>query len=295
MKDRTVDQSKKESHRQKASEKGSKDQIDPWESDENYEDFHEKSMEIVRDFSERKKREKHYLVARQMEAIATLSGGIAHQFNNALSGITLTLDFLELDWPDDDKMSGYVKQMRSSVDRMTRIVDQLLAYGGEGKYQTRTVVLSRFVRDTIPMISHTIPSFVFIEKDLDHDTWRVEVDLSQFQMVLSAILNNSTEAITGQGRIKITCMNQIVSEGKSGLKPGLRPGRYATVTIQDDGEGMNEETRSRVFEPFFTTKFHGRGLEMAAAHGIIKNHDGWISIDSELGRGTIVTVYLPAV
>ena len=114
-------------------------------------------------------------------------------------------------------------------------------------------------------------------------------------MVLSAILANSSEAIEKGGCIQITCRNETVKEEKARDFPGLKHGAYVNLTIEDNGEGMDEETRSRVFEPFFTTKFQGRGLGMAAAYGIVKNHNGWISVESQLGKGTIVQFYFPAV
>jgi two-component system, cell cycle sensor histidine kinase and response regulator CckA len=115
------------------------------------------------------------------------------------------------------------------------------------------------------------------------------------QMVLSAILTNADEAIEGEGIIKITARNAVLDRGFSEKYPGLKPGPYVCLTIEDDGKGMDEETRNRIFEPFFTTNFHGRGMGMAAVYGIVKNHDGWIYVDSELGRGTVVQIHLPAV
>jgi CheY-like chemotaxis protein len=115
------------------------------------------------------------------------------------------------------------------------------------------------------------------------------------QMVLSAIFINASEAMEGKGSIQVTCRNKRITDETIIDFPSLKPGDYVKITIKDDGKGMDEDTRSSIFEPFFTTKFQGRGLGMAASYGIIKNHDGWISVDSELGKGTAVHIYLPAV
>jgi signal transduction histidine kinase len=115
------------------------------------------------------------------------------------------------------------------------------------------------------------------------------------QMVMSAIISNASEAIDSTGCIRITSRNIEITEEKSKDFGGLEPGPYVCLKIEDDGMGMDEETRKRVFEPFFSTKFTGRGLGMAATYGIIKNHDGWVSISSELGKGTTVFFYLPAI
>ena len=95
--------------------------------------------------------------------------------------------------------------------------------------------------------------------------------------------------------IRITAENKDIDEGFTKQHPGLKPGSYVCLTIEDDGKGMDEETKDGIFEPFFTTKFQGRGMGMAAVYGIVKNHDGWISVDSELGKGTTVRIYLPAI
>jgi two-component system, cell cycle sensor histidine kinase and response regulator CckA len=101
--------------------------------------------------------------------------------------------------------------------------------------------------------------------------------------------------MAGEGNIRIACRNEVITEDIDGNSPKLTHGNYACLVIADDGKGMNEETNKRVFEPFFTTKAEGRGLGLAAAYGIVKNHDGWISVDSELSKGTVVKIYLPAI
>jgi two-component system, cell cycle sensor histidine kinase and response regulator CckA len=128
-------------------------------------------------------------------------------------------------------------------------------------------------------------------KDISH----IKADHAQMQMVLSAILANSDEAIEDEGIIRITAENKNLDEDFTKQHPGLKPGAYVCLTVEDDGKGMGEETSDGIFEPFFTTKFQGRGMGMAAVYGIVKNHDGWIFVDSELGRGTTVRIYLPAI
>lgn len=244
---------------------------------------------------EKKKLEAQLRQAQKMEAIATLAGGIAHQFNNALSGITVNLDMIEMDSPDHEAITGYIEQMRRSAHRMTQLTSQLLAYARGGKYQAKIISLSRFVRDTLPIVEHILKPSIYVETDLPHDILSVKADIIQLQMVLSAILSNASEAIEGQGRIRITCRNELITDESANDFPDLKPGPYVSLKIADNGKGMDELTKSQVFEPFFTTKFQGRGLGMAAVYGIIKNHDGWISVDSELGKGARVSIYLPTI
>lgn len=244
---------------------------------------------------EKKKLEAQLQQAGKMEAIATLAGGIAHQFNNALSTITGNLGLLEMDLSDIEDMTKYVGPMKDSAHRMAQLTSQLLAYARGGKYQAKTISLSNFVRDILQLIEHILKPSIYIETDLPHDILSVNADLTQMQMVISAILFNASEAIRGRGRIRITCRNEMITDKIAKDFPGLKPGPYVSLTIADDGKGMDEETRSRIFEPFFTTKFQGRGLGMAASYGIVRHHDGWISIDSEIGKGTTVRIYLPAI
>ena len=232
--------------------------------------------------------------AQKMEAIAVLAGGIAHQFNNALSPITSNIDMLELDFPDEQNIATYTKQMKDSANRMTQLTSQLLAYSQGGKYKVKTISFSSFVRDTLPLIEHVIKPSVYVETDLPRGILNVKADLTQIQMVLSAIFSNASEAIKDEGRIQITGKNEMITDERAKDFPGLKTGFNVKLKIEDDGKGMDEETKNRIFEPFFTTKFQGRGLGMAAAYGIIKNHDGWISVDSELGKGTTVRIFLPA-
>lgn len=231
----------------------------------------------------------------KMESIGTLAGGIAHQFNNALFGITGNIDLLEMDLPGDEIVANYTKPMKDSAHRMAQLTSQLLAYARGGKYQTKTISVSDFVRETLLLVNYTIDSAIDLDTDLPHDILNVKADLTQMQMVLSAVLTNASEAIEGKGRIFVAYQKVVITDDTIKDFPGLKPGNYACLTVIDNGKGMDEETRTRIFEPFFTTKFEGRGLGMAAAYGIVKNHEGWISVDSELGKGTAVKIYLPAV
>ena len=264
----------------------------------------ELALSIVRDISDRKrvqaekeKLQTQLLQSQKIEAIATLAGGIAHQFNNALSVITAELDFLEMDFREDENKNTYTGPMRDSALRMAQLTSQLLAYARGGKYQAQTLSLRNFVNNTLPIIEHSLDSSVQIETDLSGDIFNVEVDLTQMQMVLSALLKNASEAIEGEGRIKISIRNEDIDEAFTQRErhPDLKRGQHVCLSVEDDGKGMDEEIKNRIFEPFFTTKFQGRGLGMAAAYGIIKNHDGRISVASEPGQGTTVRIYLPAV
>ena len=247
------------------------------------------------DMTVQKKLQKRLQQAQKMESISTLSGGIAHQFNNALSGITGNIDLLEMDFPENETVAHYTRAMKDSARRMMQLTDQLLAYARGGKFHAKTVLFSDFVRETLPLIKHTLGSAIDVDTDRLLGILNVKADLTQMQMVLSAVLTNASEAMEGKGHIRVACRDTIIADETVGNFSGLTPGNYVNLTIVDDGKAMDKETRLLIFEPFFTTKFTGRGLGMAAAYGIVKNHDGLISVESEPGKGTVVQIYLPAV
>lgn len=255
---------------------------------------------VTRDIEERKKAEEdsrrleeNLQEARKMEAISSLAGGIAHQFNNALSIILGNLELLELESPDE-KSARKLAPAKKTALSMVKLTAQLLAYAKGGKYQESVVSLSRFVKDTLPLVKHTLKSTIHIETDLPEDLLPVKIDVTQMQMVLSDILSNASEASGKTGTIRISCKEVRIREDAVQETLIKSPGKYARLTVEDQGKGMDKDTRNRVFEPFFSTKFQGRGLGMAAAYGIVNNHGGWISIDSTLGMGSSVHIYLPA-
>jgi len=231
----------------------------------------------------------------KMEAIATMAGGIAHQFNNAITVVVGNIDVLWLEASDNEKINKFIGPIRQSIHRMTQLTNQLIAYARGGKYQVEDISLVDFISNTLPLIQYNTKSTIDVETDIPYDILNIKADLTQMQMVMSAIISNASEAIDSTGCIRIIGRNIEITEVNSKDFGGLKPGPYVSLTIKDDGKGIDKETIKRVFEPFFTTKFQGRGLGMAAAYGIIKNHDGWISITSELGKGTMVFFYLPAI
>ncbi len=250
---------------------------------------------VFRDITEKRKIEAHLQQSLKMEAIATMAGGIAHEFNNALTGVSGNIELLQMDLTDNEDIDKYTERMRDSVHRMVGLTNQLLAYAREGKYQAKTLSLNDLVKDTLPVLQHNIAPGIRVETDLPDDISNVKVDPTQMQMVLSAILTNASEAMEDKGRIRIITRNEQIDEISAKISRDIKPGLYVCLTIEDEGKGMEKETIHKVFDPFFTTKFQGRGLGMAAAYGVIRNHGGSISLYSELGKGTVVRIYLPAV
>jgi len=243
--------------------------------------------------TERKNIEARLQEAQKMEAIATLAGGIAHEFNNALCAVIPNIDLLTTKFPDDEEIKKHTQPIQNSAERMAHLTSQMLAYAQGGKYRPQKISLNNLVQDTLSFMKHLIKVGIIVETDLDEDFCYVEADLTQMQMVLLAVMMNAAEAIETAGYIRLTTRREETDGDFAKGHLDLKPGAYISLTIEDSGSGMSEETRMRVLEPFFTTKFQGRGLGMAAVYGIVKNHDGFVSVDSELGQGTVVRIYLP--
>ncbi len=230
--------------------------------------------------------------ARKTEAIATLAGGIAHQFNNALAAIVGNTELLDHDFGDTVDIDLFIQPILSASQKMAQLTDQLLAYAHGGKYRPRPADMVEVIQTTLALLKHTIPETVQIQARWGRPP-NVTIDVTQMQMVMSAIIANALEAMGRKGCITISC-ERITIDTKARTDYGdITPGECAKIAISDDGIGMDRDTLDRVFEPFFTTKFQGRGLGMAAVYGIIKNHGGHISVVSELNEGTQVYIYLP--
>ncbi len=231
--------------------------------------------------------------AKKMDAISTLAGGIAHQFNNILSGITGNTELLQMEFSGNKKINKYSERLFGLTRRMTRLTSQLLAYARGGKYLERHLSISDLVKETLLLLKHSMDQSVKVVIDLKKDIPIIKADATQLQMVFSAVMNNAAEAIEESGSIRVSLQKKDVDDKYAVQHPGLKVGQYVLLTVEDDGKGLDRETKERVFEPFFSTKLQGRGLGMAASYGIIINHGGWIEIDSEPDKGTIVSIYLP--
>jgi two-component system, cell cycle sensor histidine kinase and response regulator CckA len=245
------------------------------------------------DITGRKHLEAQIQEARKMDSLGTLAGGIAHQFNNALTAITGNIGLMEMDLSGDRDFSGNIKDMKASAHRMVHLTKQLLAYARGGRYHLQIVPIRNFLENTLSLVEHTLKASVHLETDLPLDLMQVKADLTQMQLVISAIVANANEAIEKDGRIRISARN--VELHKVSCKGSMKPGPYVQITVRDDGKGMDEETRNRIFEPFFTTHFIGRGLGMAAVYGIMSNHAGSIRVESQPGQGTHVHMFLPTI
>lgn len=233
--------------------------------------------------------------ARKTEAIATLAGGIAHQFNNALAVIAGNIELLEYDYKSDPHIKTFAAPIHKASEKMAKLTSQLLAYAQGGKYKEHPSDLGEVVETTISLINHTIAKSIRLKTVVKSDLPKVRIDTTQIQMVITSIVSNAVEATGRSGQINIFCKSVTVTRENRTKHDNIPPGRYVAFITADAGIGMDKQIQKRIFEPFFTTKFEGRGLGMAAVYGIIINHDGHIHVTSTPDEGTEVRIYLPAV
>lgn len=249
----------------------------------------------ARDVTDRRRLERRLSHSHKMEAIGTLAGGIAHEFNNLLMGIqgyvSLMLINKDSDDPDSAKLNGIQDLIHSGAD----LTGKLLGFAQGGQYEIKITDINDLVARTVSMFGRTKKE-IAVHQKYAKNLWAAKIDRSQIEQVLMDIYVNAWQAMPGDGGdIYIETDNVQIADAKAeALK--IKAGDYVRITITDTGSGMDEKTCSRVFEPFFTTKekSHGVGLSMASAYGIIRNHEGAIEVASELGQGTIFSIYLPA-
>jgi signal transduction histidine kinase len=229
----------------------------------------------------------------KMTSIATLSSVVAYQFNNALAVVKLALGVMK-----SEKMiikaDPNVLLINNAVEKMSRMSSELLSYTRSGEYRIETVCITEIVTACFSVIKPVLKSSITLEAELPSDLPKIRADKLQVQKALLAIVQNSIEAIETHGRIQVVCRQHVMTPDKIISFPGLSPGIYVGLTVRDTGKGMDEETRARVFEPFLSARFSGRGLGMAEVYGMVKNHKGWISVESQPNQGTEVSIYFPA-
>jgi PAS domain S-box-containing protein len=232
--------------------------------------------------------------AQRMEAIGTLAGGIAHDFNNLLMGIQGNVSLLSLHLPGEGPLTDSLKTIERCIESGGSLTRQLLGFARGGKYVVTAVDLNDMLQKTAELFGRTKKE-VKIHGSFARNLWPVKGDRGQLEQVLVNIYLNAWQAMSEGGDIFLLSENVVVGD-KLAHAADMPPGRYVHIEVRDSGHGMDEATRVRIFEPFFTTKKmgHGTGLGLASAFGIIKNHDGTITVESEVGEGTRFHIYLPA-
>jgi len=246
---------------------------------------------------ERRKLESRMQQTQKLESLGLLAGGIAHDFNNLLMGMLGNAGLLLLDLPKDSKAKERLEQIQKTAERAADLTSQLLAYSGKGKFVVESTDLGQLSHEMLDLLKPVISPRAKVVLDFAQELPSIEVDATQVRQVMMNLITNASDAIgDSEGEIRVRTGTSLLTQEKlKGVQLGeeLTEGNYVFVEVSDDGCGMSAETAARIFDPFFTTKFTGRGLGLAAVHGIIRGHRGAISVDSAVGVGTTVRVFFP--
>ena len=242
------------------------------------------------EIAERERTEEELLQAQKLEAVGQLTSGVAHDFNNLLTGVLGNLELLECRLNSQESLRR-LRAARSAAERGARLTHQLLAFSRKQRLAPTPLDLNQLVGEASDMLFRTIGATVRIETVLTEGLWPALVDPTQTELVLLNLAINARDAMPEGGRLTIRTAN--VSRGEA--PADLAPGDYVLISVSDTGEGMSEELLRRAIEPFFTTKEPGKGsgLGLSMVHGVATQSGGGLHIDSRLGRGTTVNVYLP--
>ena len=252
---------------------------------------------IAQDISERKGLEEQLRQAQKMEAVGQLAGGVAHDFNNLLTIITGHSQLLLQDFDSSSPVRSKIGLIRATADRAAALTRQLLAFSRKQILEPTVLDLTAVVTGLTSMLQRLIGEDIEFAIVPGMGAGRVLADQGQLEQVLMNLVVNARDAMPHGGRLTIQTARVEIDRAFTALHPEVVPGVYAMLAVSDTGRGMNPEVQARIFEPFFTTKEVGKGsgLGLSTVYGIVRQHEGCITVESELGRGSTFRVYLSRV
>jgi len=232
--------------------------------------------------------------AHKLQAIGTLASGFAHNFNNLLMGITANISIMLLDIDSDHQHYKYLKNIEKQVKNGSKLASQLTGYARAGRYEVKPINLNQLLKETSDTFK-IAKKEIRIHQNFSENLYRIEADRGQIEQVLLNLYVNAADSMPERGDLFLKTIN-VTDKDIVGKPYNPKPGDYVLLTVRDTGAGMDKETKGHIFEPFFTTKglSKGTGLGLSSAYGIIKDHGGYIDVDSEKGYGATFNIYLPA-
>ena len=250
---------------------------------------------INTDISEQKRTQEHLFRAQRMESIGTLAGGIAHDLNNILSPIMMSVDMLRLNEVDAET-ARWLSMIKENAERGTELVKQVLPFARGMTGERVRVQLKHIVKDLVGVLSETLPKSINLKYDVKPELWTIAADPSQVHQVMMNVCINARDAMPLGGTLNIKAENIYIDENYARMNIDAEPGNYVMLTIADTGSGMTLDVLKRIFDPFFTTKEIGKGtgLGLATTLTIVKSHDGFINVYSEPSKGTRFSIYFPS-
>jgi two-component system cell cycle sensor histidine kinase/response regulator CckA len=252
-------------------------------------------LSISADVTERKKADALALRNQRLESIGTLAGGIAHDLNNVLAPILMSIALLKLK-VSDEAGRKLLATLEQNAERGAQLVRQVLAFGRGAEGDRMLVQPVHIAREIQQIVRDTFPKTIKFEFKADRHPWTLNGDPTQLHQVLLNLCVNARDAMPNGGTIAVQLENTVLDETYSSMNPEARPGPYVSISVTDTGTGIPAEIRDRIFEPFFTTKEIGKGtgLGLSTSLGIIQSHGGFITVSSNVGRGSTFKIHLPA-
>jgi CheY-like chemotaxis protein/two-component sensor histidine kinase len=230
-----------------------------------------------------------------MEAIGSLAGGIAHDFNNILSAI---IGYTELSMLSDGAPLDYLQEALKAANRAKDLVKQILSFSRQTEEERMPVLVGMVVKEVVKFLRASIPTTIDIHCEIDETTGSVLANSVELHQILMNLCTNAVHAIGGQaGRVEIRVQRVEIGACQRNAFPDLEPGVYVELAVKDSGQGIRPEIKERIFDPYFTTKEKGvgTGLGLAVVHGIVKKSNGTIRVESQPGRGSTFSIYLPQI
>jgi PAS domain S-box-containing protein len=250
---------------------------------------------ISRDITERRQLEEQLRQAQKMEAVGQLAGGVAHDFNNLLTAILGSVSLLLATTREDEPAREGLREIERAAARAAELTKQLLGFSRQTMLQLEPTDLAAAVEETVAILRRTIDPRIVVDVRRADRLWPVQADLSQMNQVLMNLCLNARDAMPDGGKLILEAQNVTLDEGHARRHLDARPGEFVQLCVSDTGHGIPPEIQPRIFDPFFTTKEPGKGtgLGLAMVFGILKQHQGWIECESEVGKGTRFAIYLP--
>ncbi len=252
---------------------------------------------VFHDVTDKRRLEIQLIQAQKIEAIGQLAGGIAHDFNNILTAIMGYGNLLLLDMPEDSPLKDSAERILSSAERAANLTRSLLAFSRKQVISPKPVNLNGIINDTRELLVRLIGEDVELKTTHESQDIMILADSGQIEQVLINLCTNARDAMPRGGQLTISISTTIVREGPADAGIVDKPGAYARITVADTGTGIDERIRGKIFEPFFTTKETGKGtgLGLSIVYGIVKQHNGYISMSSGVQTGTVFDIYLPLI
>jgi PAS domain S-box-containing protein len=251
---------------------------------------------VFHDISAQRRLEEQLRQAQKMQALGTLAGGVAHDFNNILMIILGATEVAQHALALESPIQAHLQQVCTAVQRGAAIVQHILAFSRQTPVARSPVALTTLLRDTLPFVRAVLPSTMALEAHLPPDPCLVLADATQIHQIMMNFAANAVHAMRGTaGRLVVRLEPVEVDQAVGATPRPLLPGPAVRLSVSDTGSGMPPDVLARIYEPFFTTKAvgHGTGLGLSVVHGMIADHGGTIHVESTLGQGTTFTIYLP--